>query len=253
MQKGISYQGFLPVRTEPSEKADMFSQLLFSESFSILEEKGAWLLIKPDFNDIEGWVVKNSVRAGIMPEKPGNEAKEGEMMVIHPSVTVLDTLNARPLLLPAGSVLKLSQEESFKKLTDDGWRIPGNDADPEECGKMLLSIPHLHGGRSGFGFDAAGLVQMLCRLMGRFLPHSIAGQAEAGNIVNFIHEAEKGDLAFFHEGEDEFSHVGMVLDEGKIIHVSDQVRIDKLDQQGIYCVEKESYTHQLRVVKQLIS
>ena len=85
--------------------------------------------------------------------------------------------------------------------------------------------------------------------MGIKVPHSISAQAESGSICNFIHEAKKGDLAFFHDGEDHFTHVGMVMDDGKIIHASDQVRIDSLDQQGIYCDEKEQYTHQLRVVK----
>jgi len=253
MQKGISYQGFLPIRTEPSEKADMFSQLLFGESFNIIKEEGAWARIETNSEDIAGWVVRNSIQIEKISEKPGNKPPGEEMMVIHPSASVLDSQNGRPLLLPAGSILKPAQEILFKKLTEDGWQIPGKDVDPEDCGKMLLSIPFLRGGRSGFGFDAPGLVQLLCRLMGQTLPHSIDLQSEAGSIINFLNEAKKGDLAFFHEGEEKFSHVGMILGEGRIIHVADQVRIDRLDQQGIYCAEKESYTHQLRVVKSLKS
>lgn len=260
MRKGISYQGFLPIRKEPSEQADMFSQLLFGECFSILEDRGAWLAIKTDSEGLEGWVVRNSIQPVKEAEKAGNRPEKDTMIVIHPSVTILDTLNARPLLLPAGSIIHgpgskidSGEEARFKRLTDEGWIIPGENSDPETYGEMLLTIPCLRGGRSGFGFDAPGLVQFLCRSMGISLPHSIGGQAESGSIINFIHEAEKGDLAFFHDGEDQFTHVGMVLGKGKIIHVSDQVRIDNLDQQGIYCAEKQGYTHQLRVIKSVKS
>lgn len=260
MQKGISYQGFLPIREEPSEQADMLSQLLFGECFSILKEQGAWLAIKTDSEGLEGWVVRNSIQPIKEAENAGNRPETDIMMVIHPSVSILDTLNAHPLLLPAGSIIHGQDSKTdsgvgarFKRLTDEGLIIPGANSDPEAYGEMLLTIPCLRGGRSGFGFDAPGLVQFLCRSMGISLPHSISGQAESGSIINFIHEAEKGDLAFFHDGEDQFTHVGMVLGKGKIIHVSDQVRIDNLDQQGIYCAEKKGYTHQLRVVKSIKS
>ncbi len=178
--------------------------------------------------------------------KRGMQTKE--MMVIHPFVSIEDTQNARLLFLPAGSVLK---SDRFVKVSDEGWIEPRSDNDPEKIGRGLLSIPGLHGGRCGFGFDAPGLVQMLCRTMGIHVPHSITGQSVPGFVINFIHEAQTGDLAFFHNGDDQFNHVGMVLDEGKIIHVSDQVRIDSLDQQGIFCEEKEKYTHQLRIIKSL--
>jgi hypothetical protein len=178
------------------------------------------------------------------------------MMVIFPSVKVNDLSFSRQLLLPAGSVLQDSGpatqkpgKDRFEKVSEEGWIITGRNIDPEQVGRGLLSIPGLKGGRCGFGFDAPGLVQFLGRCMGMFVPHSISGQAALGSIINFIHEAQKGDLAFFHNGEDFFTHVGMVLDEGKIIHATDQVRIDKLDQQGIYCAEKEGYTHHLRIIK----
>ncbi len=260
MQKGISYQGFLPIRKTPSEQADMFSQLLFGECFTISEEQGAWIAIRTDSDSSEGWVARESIQLMKEAENTGNRPETDTRMVIHPSVSILDTLNARPMLLPAGSLLhgqdsKIGSGDGarFKRLTDEGWIIPAENSDPEAIGEMLVSIPRLRGGRSGFGFDAPGLVQLLCKSMGISLPHSIIGQAESGSIINFIHEAEKGDLAFFNEGEDQFTHVGMVLGKGKIIHVSDQVRIDKLDQQGIYCAEKKRYTHQLRVVKSVKS
>lgn len=255
MRRGISYQGFLAVRKEPSNQAEMVSQVLFGESFTIEDAVGTWLGVKMDYEGSEGWIHESGVQYTEEAEKPetGSETGSGTtvLLVSHPSLRLMDTLHERPLLLPGGSILRHHMTERFKKFNDEGWITPGEGIDPEVQGKLLLTIPAMHGGRCGFGFDAPGLVQMLGRSMGLVLPHSIMDQAALGNTLNFMHEACPGDLAFFHDGEDEFTHVGLVLDKGRIIHVSDQVRIDKLDQQGIYCAEKESYTHQIRLLKSL--
>jgi len=227
--------------------AGMFSQLLFGETFSILKSEGSYLLIKMDGSHYEGWVSRNGVKATKEAVWKTEGPHTKEMMVIHPSVRVNDLSYSRQLLLPAGSVLP--GNDRFEIESEKGWINTGENIDPESVGKGLVSIPGLNGGRCGYGFDAPGLVQFLCKCRGMPVPHSISGQADLGSILNFTHEAQKGDLAFFHDGEDIFTHVGMVLDEGKIIHVTDQVRIDSLDQQGIYCNEKEGYTHQLRIIK----
>ena len=60
------------------------------------------------------------------------------------------------------------------------------------------------------------------------------------------------DLAFFDNEEDVINHVGILLETGKIIHASGTVRIDKIDQQGIYNEEIGKYTHKLRVIKRLL-
>jgi cell wall-associated NlpC family hydrolase len=78
-------------------------------------------------------------------------------------------------------------------------------------------------------------------------------QSNAGNIISFIHEIEPGDLAFFDNLEGEIIHVGIILHGGRIIHSSDYVRIDRLDQQGIFNVEKGKYTHKLRIIKRIAS
>ena len=218
------------------------------------------MLIETDSDDAEGWVMRSTVELLNDAEWSEQETEGKEMMVVLPCVSIRDTRYARQLLLPAGSILTshLSQtdrhrENRFEKISEDGWIVPGAGIDPEKIGRELLSIPGLQGGRCGFGFDAPGLVQMLCRAMGIRIPHSISSQALQGSAIHFIHEAKKGDLAFFQGGDDQITHVGMVLDGGKIIHVTDQVRIDSLDQQGIYCDEKEQYTHQLRIVKSVKS
>ena len=43
-----------------------------------------------------------------------------------------------------------------------------------------------------------------------------------------------------------------MLEDGKIIHASGQVRIDKIDHFGIFNEETKKYTHKLRVIKRIL-
>ena len=76
-------------------------------------------------------------------------------------------------------------------------------------------------------------------------------QAEQGNVVDFLAEAKLGDLAFFDNAEGKITHVGIMLNNEQIIHASGRVKIDRIDNQGIYSEEQKRYTHKLRIVKRL--
>jgi cell wall-associated NlpC family hydrolase len=74
-------------------------------------------------------------------------------------------------------------------------------------------------------------------------------QVEQGELVGFLQEAIAGDLAFFDNEEGRITHVGIMLDNQQIIHASGNVRIDPIDNQGIFNAELNRYTHKLRVIK----
>ncbi|MFH0758807.1 MAG: NlpC/P60 family protein [Bacteroidota bacterium] len=255
MTKGISLQGFVPVRQEPSHTSGMVSQILFGENFTILETMGSWVLVKLDFDKTEGWVNRGSIMTA--------EAETGQRarfkLAVRPTVSVRDLTRGRLMILPAGAVWNHAAGKTwmlggrqFELLSEEGWKDPGAENDPETTGTLLLSLPGIQGGRCGFGFDAPGLVQFLCRTLGIHLPRDCRAQAESGSPVNFIHEVKKGDLAFFDNTEGEIIHVGMALGQGRIIHAYDQVRIDILDHQGIFNAETEGYSHRLRIIKRPI-
>ena len=117
---------------------------------------------------------------------------------------------------------------------------------------MYLNTPYLWGGRGPLGIDCSGFTQMVYRLQGVELPRDAYQQAEVGTTLSFIEESEAGDLAFFDNAEGKIIHVGMILADNHIIHASGKVRIDRLDQQGVFNAEERTHTHKLRLIKSII-
>jgi gamma-D-glutamyl-L-lysine dipeptidyl-peptidase len=84
------------------------------------------------------------------------------------------------------------------------------------------------------------------------LKRDASQQALEGETLSFPEEALPGDLAFFDDEEGKVIHVGIILGNGKIIHASGQVRIDKLDHHGIFREEDKKYSHKLRMIKRIM-
>ena len=55
---GICLLSVVPVRFAPSDKSEMTTQLLFGETFCIVQETDQWLQIKIDADQYEGWLDK---------------------------------------------------------------------------------------------------------------------------------------------------------------------------------------------------
>jgi cell wall-associated NlpC family hydrolase len=117
---------------------------------------------------------------------------------------------------------------------------------------IYLNAPYLWGGRSPFGIDCSGFTQLVYRLQGIKLPRDAYQQAEVGNTLSFIEESEEGDLAFFDNTEGKIIHVGIIMKNNYIIHASGKVRIDRIDQQGIFNSSLKTHTHKLRLIKSIV-
>jgi cell wall-associated NlpC family hydrolase len=115
-----------------------------------------------------------------------------------------------------------------------------------------LNAPYMWGGKTPYGIDCSGLVQMVYKIAGYKLKRDTSEQVRQGVIINNLKDSKPGDLAFFSDDKGKIGHVGIIIDDGKIIHAYGQVRIDILNQKGIFNEKNKIYTHKLEFIKRIL-
>lgn len=244
----------LPLRKEPSHRAEQISQMLFGERAEILKlQDDYWAYIRCFNDDYEGWCLLGQLR--ILSKKDFIKDPKFLSLNIGNKLITLDTEIILPLgaCIAKGTLMLDSEKAKFKgkKL------LPPNAADTETTkllyyAKSYLHAPYLWGGRSHDGIDCSGLSQMVFLLFGIKIKRDASQQAQQGETVNFLQEARCGDLAFFANSDGRINHVGILLDEHHIIHSTETagcVVIDKIDQEGIVSKQLRKRTHSLRLIK----
>jgi cell wall-associated NlpC family hydrolase len=120
-----------------------------------------------------------------------------------------------------------------------------------ETAMQFRNSPYLWGGRSPFGYDCSGFTQIVYKINGVRLPRDASQQASVGRIIDTVKETVQGDLVFFAGEKDRVVHVGLAIPPGKIIHCSGMVRIDALDEKGIFNSQVNQYTHRMHSIRRV--
>lgn len=200
----------------------MVTQILFGEKYKVLETKedSDWCRIQLVDDGYVGWV------DGLPLESDSTEGKDQYPIVV-------PILHHNGKWIPMGGISDvLSKPEGL---------LP--------TARSMLGAPYLWGGKTVLGIDCSGFVQVVHKANGIQLPRDASQQFEEGEEVPFA-EHKAGDLAFFNNKEGRITHVGIVIDQNRIIHASQWVRIDELRNDGIYR-KNEVKTHTLTGIKRL--
>lgn len=249
MKYGICNLSIVPIRSEASDKSEQTSQLLYGETFIILDEKKKWTKIKLCFDDYVGWI--NNKQFDIIDENQLKIIEKEPQIYSYDLVEFVENVNQELIAIPIGSSLNAL---NILKHNYDGNKISGIQEKSNIITTALrfLNSPYLWGGRTPFGIDCSGFTQVVYKLNGYKLERDSHLQAKQGSSLSFIEESESGDLAFFDNKEGEIVHVGIIMDNNHIIHASGKVRVDRIDQTGIYNSQSKKHTHKLRVIKKII-
>ena len=253
MNYGISNLSIVPMRNEAADQSEMVNQVIFGEHFKVLEIRKKWSKIRLAHDSYEGWICN---KQWIEIEEDIYKQLDKEVATITTDILDIITKNHhQPIVI--GSILPsyksghaLINNEMYQF---DGLTTPGFIKKDKlvENALMYLNAPYLWGGRSPLGIDCSGFTQMVYRLQGVDLPRDAYQQAEVGTTLSFVEESEPGDLAFFDNTEGKITHVGIILEDNHIIHASGKVRINRIDQQGVFNTETGNHTHKLRLIKSI--
>lgn len=248
----------LPVHATASHKAEQTTQLLFGERAEVLEITDKdWARIRVAYDDYEGWCKVSQLT--FLSRKEYRKAP-GNLAATHTD-KLLYANSAMPI--PLGSELTYLKKAALngdapvkfkgKKLV--AKKLAFTPDAIEEAAMQYLHAPYQWGGRSLAGIDCSGLTQMAYKLCGHKILRDASQQATEGKTLDFLQNAQCGDLAFFDNADGKIVHVGILLSNESIIHATDtagRVVIDRIDPGGIISLSQKKRTHQLRLVKRFL-
>jgi cell wall-associated NlpC family hydrolase len=254
MKFGISELAIIPIRKEPSDISEMVSQILFGEHFKITNTNKNWSQIIVAHDNYVGWVCNKQIT--LIKEETYNKLVKEK-----PNITtnLFDIIikNNIPQTIIAGSIIPNYKVNVFS-IEKEAYQFDGpvttgfNDKQKTvDIAKKFLNTPYLWGGKSPLGIDCSGLVQIVYRLQGINLPRDASQQEKCGVKITNLKKSNIGDLAFFNDDKGKVTHVGIIVSENKIIHASGKVRIDNINENGIFNTLANNYSHTLKTIKRI--
>ncbi len=254
MALGICVLSSISVLESPEFSSNRVFELLFGEAFTIIERKKSWTMIQILDSEIQGWImegqfdlVEDIVPIDYIIDEVGGYAVAGEnktMQIFHGSP------------IPENKSI-VTSNDNYKILSDlrstlDGYEEERDREQLENFVASYLNTPFSYKGRTIHGVDNIGLCGLFYRHFGIEIPKDIPSILQLGTTIDFVSEIKGGDLAFFIDDDGNLNHIGIVISDEEVLHVVEKVRIDSIDNEGIFNHDLEQTTHKLRIVKRLI-
>jgi gamma-D-glutamyl-L-lysine dipeptidyl-peptidase len=247
----------IPMRGEPKHRSEMVSMLLFGEVFTVNESMDHWHYITSRADNYQGWIYSRYLH---LVDEEFLEKYDAEKPAYCGEFLSTAHNDNKDYYLGFGSRLPMFDGENFYLGAESvaynrsviSTTRKKDNAKVIDLAKKYLHTPYLWGGRSLLGIDCSGFTQMVYALYGKKLPRDAWQQAKSGKPVSKLQDAVAGDLAFFSESGSRITHVGILTGDGHIIHASDDVRIDKINEKGIFNRDLKTYTLKATVIRRII-
>jgi gamma-D-glutamyl-L-lysine dipeptidyl-peptidase len=253
MEKFICENVFVPLRSGPTHKSEMLSQILFGEKYRVTDFSGSWMKIETLFDRYSGWIDQHhlqhtaddsDIRGSILNRSLLCYRNDSTKMVLEAGCEIFNPDFKNGLFTGGNNTYTTSKEFSSRYIS--------SDESITDTAMKFINSPYLWGGRVPSGIDCSGFSQLLYKIHGIAIARDSWQQAEEGKPVDFINDAQPGDLVFFDNERGRITHVGMILSQGLVIHASGRVRIDSIDHQGIFKKEINGYSHKLRMIRRIV-
>ena len=211
------------LKREPNDSAAIDSQLLYGERFVAFGEKDQWLWGQSPRDHYVGWIRKSVVAQGHL-DATHQVMSRGTFLY-----TEADMKSQPVMKIPMASRLVVTDRVSVRDTdylkTSRGWvvkkhvRVLSKSArDFVMVGESMLGMTYLWAGRSTFGLDCSGLVQLAMQMAGiavlRDTDMQEATIGEAVDLAPDLSGLKRGDLVFWP------GHVGMMRDSDNLLHAN---------------------------------
>jgi cell wall-associated NlpC family hydrolase len=218
----------VPVRASPAPDAPLDTEALRGERVSIYEENGegwCWGQLRSD--GYVGWLPANALRA---PGPPPTHRVAALRTLVFPGRTI----KAPPLeALSFGCRVAVAQRNGAGAdvgagklvMLDSGLYVPTRhlaaidttEPDFVAVAERFVGVPYLWGGKTSFGLDCSGLVQVALTASGVFSPRDSDMQEQALGTpmpVDDLAGLRRGDLLFWN------GHVAIARDAETLVHAN---------------------------------
>ena len=207
------------LRPAPDLARGIDTQLLFGEAVRVFERRDGWAWVQTEQDGYVGYLPESALQGPVTPTHwisaprtfvyPEAELRKVPLMTLSMGsrVTVTGEAETRGTryftLASGGAVIAAHCLPIETVVAEDYTRIAAR----------FLETPYLWGGRSGFGIDCSGLVQLALMMAGHAAPRDSDMLAAFGTPL-LPEEARHGDLVFWK------GHVGILEDDGMLLHAN---------------------------------
>ncbi|MEX3011057.1 NlpC/P60 family protein [Hoeflea sp. TYP-13] len=214
----------LDLRDGPNDKAGVDTQALLGETVTVFDEDSGWSWIQLEADNYVGYARSDGL---------GDVQAPATHIVTVPRTFIYSSSDLRSpvrLACSIGSRLALTGSQTTRGteylLLEDGTAVIARHVAPithrfldyVDVAAAFLQTPYLWGGRSGFGVDCSGLVQLCMELCGHNVPRDTymqeAGLGEPIEPDAKYANLERGDLVFWK------GHVAIVEEPQTALHAS---------------------------------
>ena len=199
------------LQKKPSRKSEIVTQMIYGESFSILEKNNKWLKIKIKEDNYKGYIQRKNYSEYLKPSHKINRLKAE----IYKSPNKKIKINE----LTFGSKIRIVDKKNQFYKFDKGWinkkdvsLISFKEKNYFKKINIFKNIRYKWGGKSFKGIDCSALIQVCLNFNNKYCPRDAKDQVKYFKKNIKLINIKKNDIIYWK------GHVAVALNNKRLIH-----------------------------------